>query len=223
MSTANKHLELSTSWQKMLRQHRAIAVIRVTNINQGLEMAKAVATGGMRLIEITWNSESPAKIIKKLRQELPECLIGTGTILTLDELKNAISSGIQFCFTPHVNLSLIETALEQGVPIIPGALSPSEIVNAWQAGGSCVKVFPVQAVGGINYIKGLQGPLGSIPLIPTGGVTLENAVNFIEAGAIAVGLSGQLFPSMAIETQDWETVTKRAQTLMKLLKRFSLT
>ncbi|MEA5510059.1 bifunctional 4-hydroxy-2-oxoglutarate aldolase/2-dehydro-3-deoxy-phosphogluconate aldolase [Crocosphaera sp. UHCC 0190] len=218
MSTINSSLEISASWQQLLRQHRAIAVIRTDDIESGLNMARAAAKGGMRLIEITWNSKNPAQIIQRLKTELPDCIIGTGTILTLEDLQAAIAAQVQFCFTPHVNQTLIKTAIDHQIPIIPGALSPTEIVSAWQGGASCVKVFPVQAVGGIAYIRGLQGPIGSIPLIPTGGVTLDNAANFLEAGAIAVGLSGQLFPDHAINNQDWKNVTKRAEFLRDKIK-----
>ncbi len=217
---ANKDLNSSQSWRKLLKQYRAIAVIRTDNIEQGINMAKAVAAGGMNIIEITWNSYQPGEIIQQLKQDLPHCTIGTGTILTLEELKEAIAAGIQFCFTPHVNQILIKTAINHNIPIIPGALSPTEIITAWQAGASCVKVFPVQAIGGIAYIKGLQGPLGSIPLIPTGGITLDNAAYFIEAGAIAVGLSSQLFPRHALDDQEWDIITKQAQFLMQRLSEF---
>ena len=100
---ANKTLNSSQSWRKLLTKNPAIAVIRTDNIEQGINMAKAVAAGGMNIIEITWNSHNPGEIIQQLKQDLPECTIGTGTILTLEELKEAIASGIQFCFTPHVN------------------------------------------------------------------------------------------------------------------------
>ena len=130
-------------------------------------MAKAVASGGMNLIEITWNSDRPADLIGQLRAELPTCTIGTGTLLNLDQMEQAIAAGAQFLFTPHVDPVMIQAAVSQGIPIIPGALSPTEIVTAWTAGASCVKVFPVGAVGGATYIKSLQGPLGQIPLIPT--------------------------------------------------------
>ncbi|MDJ0846304.1 bifunctional 4-hydroxy-2-oxoglutarate aldolase/2-dehydro-3-deoxy-phosphogluconate aldolase [Crocosphaera sp.] len=216
----NSVLTSSQLWRKLLEQNRAIAVIRTDDPEQGINMAKAVAAGGMNLIEITWNSHNPAEIIQQLKGELPHCTIGTGTILTLEELEKAIAAGVQFCFTPHVNQTLIETAINQQVPIIPGALSPTEIITAWQAGASCVKVFPVQAIGGIAYIRGLQGPLGSIPLIPTGGVTLDNATYFIEAGAIAVGLSSQLFPHHALDSQQWDIITQQAQFLMKRLSVF---
>jgi 2-dehydro-3-deoxyphosphogluconate aldolase/(4S)-4-hydroxy-2-oxoglutarate aldolase len=177
-------------------------------------MAKAVAAGGMELIEITWNSDRPAELISQLRSELPACTIGTGTILTLDQLQQAIASGAQFLFTPHVDPVLIQAAVDRGIPIVPGALSPTEIVMAWKAGASCVKVFPVQALGGVSYIKSLQAPLGNIPLIPTGGVTLENAREFIEAGAIAVGLSSQLFAKEFVKAGNWEAIALQAQTLI---------
>lgn len=205
----------SNAWISLLTQHRAIAVIRSANDVIGIKMAKAVAKAGMRLIEITWNSASAASQIQQLRDELPHCTIGTGTVLTSDHLDGAIASGAQFIFTPHVNTALIDRAASQNIPIIPGAFSPTEIVTAWQAGAPSVKIFPVEAVGGVNYIRSLQGPLGHIPMIPTGGVTLQNAGQFIEAGAIAVGLSSQLFPNQAIATRDWELITRRTQTLLQ--------
>lgn len=203
------------NWLKILQKNRAIAVIRATEIETGLQMAKAVAAGGIRIIEITWNSHKASELITLLCSELPQCLIGTGTLLNLEELEKALEIGCQFIFTPHTNSAMINQSVLAGIPIIPGALSPTEIITAWQAGASCVKVFPISAVGGANYIKSLQGPLGKIPLIPTGGVTLQNAEEFIKAGAIAVGLSGQLFPKHLIAAQDWEAISQIAQTLVK--------
>ncbi|MBE9114648.1 bifunctional 4-hydroxy-2-oxoglutarate aldolase/2-dehydro-3-deoxy-phosphogluconate aldolase [Lusitaniella coriacea LEGE 07157] len=200
-----------SSWLDHLQHYRAIAVIRSANIEQGVQMAQAVATGGMKFIEITWNSEQPEVLIERLRQSLPHCYIGTGTILNPEQMQRAIAAGAQFIFSPHVDSALITIANEAGIPMIPGALTPTEMVRAWQAGATCVKVFPIQAVGGASYIKALQGPLGQIPLIPTGGVTLENAKDFIEAGAIAVGLSSQLFPPDLLRVGDWRAIAQRAQ------------
>jgi 2-dehydro-3-deoxyphosphogluconate aldolase/(4S)-4-hydroxy-2-oxoglutarate aldolase len=205
------------SWLTLLQQTPAIAVIRTAKIEQGRQMALAVAAGGIQLIEITWNSDRPTELIQQLRVELPNCTIGTGTLLTLDQLKEAIAAGAQFLFTPHVDPVMIQTAVAHSIPIIPGALSPTEIVTAWQAGASCVKVFPVSSVGGASYIKSLQGPLGNIPLIPTGGVTLENAKEFIAAGAIAVGLSGQLFPPQLVAQGNWSAIAQLAKNLMQQL------
>ncbi|MFB2934276.1 bifunctional 4-hydroxy-2-oxoglutarate aldolase/2-dehydro-3-deoxy-phosphogluconate aldolase [Aerosakkonemataceae cyanobacterium BLCC-F154] len=208
----------SQTWLKMLRQQRAIAVIRAQSWEQGCEMAKAVAAGGMKLIEITWNSDRPEKIISYLRQELADCQIGSGTLLNLEQLERAIDSGAEFLFTPHTDLTLIQTAVKANIPIVPGALSPTEIVTAWQAGATCIKVFPIQSVGGANYIRSLQGPLGNIPLIPTGGVTLKNAREFLLAGAIAVGLAGDLFPQNLIKKSDWQAISRNAQNLMQQIQ-----
>lgn len=202
---------------KMLRSERAIAVIRTQEMELGRQMALAVAAGGMRLIEITWNSDRAPELIEYLRAELPDCTIGSGTLLDVLQLREAIAAGAQFLFTPHVNPVLIQTAVDAGVPIIPGALSPTEIVTAYQAGATCVKVFPISAVGGVSYIKSLQGPLGEIPLIPTGGVTLENAKEFIKAGAIAVGLAGELFPHKLVQLGDWESIRYKAYRLRENL------
>jgi len=201
------------SWLTLLKQNRIIAVIRTSNQSIGCKMAQAVAAAGITIIEITWNTDAAAELIPQLRQELPNCTIGTGTVLNLEQIHQAIDAGAEFLFTPHTNITLIHTATQAKVPIIPGALSPSEIITAWDAGASCVKVFPIQAVGGVNYIKALQGPLGHIPLIPTGGVTFANAKDFITAGAIAIGLAGDLFPQALIASEDWQRITQRAKKL----------
>ncbi|HEY9596071.1 MAG TPA: keto-deoxy-phosphogluconate aldolase, partial [Cyanophyceae cyanobacterium] len=126
------------SWLTLLQQHRAIAVIRASQLSLGRQMALAVAAGGMPLIEITWNSDRASELIGKLRLELPHCTIGTGTLLNHEQLRQAIDAGAEFLFTPHTDISLIQAAVEAGVPIVPGALSPTEIVTAWSAGASCV-------------------------------------------------------------------------------------
>ncbi|MBD2594174.1 bifunctional 4-hydroxy-2-oxoglutarate aldolase/2-dehydro-3-deoxy-phosphogluconate aldolase [Nostoc spongiaeforme FACHB-130] len=204
-------------WLSQLRKNRAIAVIRAPKIEIGEKMAMAVASGGMQLIEITWTSDRAAELIAKLRMKLPDCLIGTGTLFNVQQLQDAIAAGAQFLFSPHIDIDMIHAAIAKDVPIIPGALTPTEIVTAWHQGASCVKVFPVQAVGGATYIKSLQAPLGHIPLIPTGGVSLENASEFIQAGAIAVGLSSELFPKKLVEAENWQAIAQSASNLMQHL------
>ncbi|BAY65227.1 2-dehydro-3-deoxyphosphogluconate aldolase/4-hydroxy-2-oxoglutarate aldolase [Calothrix brevissima NIES-22] len=207
-------------WLSQLQQHRAIAVIRASKLELAKQMALTVAAGGMQLIEITWNSDRAGQLISQLRQELPHCTIGTGTLFNVTQLEDAIASGAQFLFTPHVDLAMIKAAVAQDVPIIPGALSPTEIVTAWNYGASCVKVFPVEAMGGANYIKSLQGPLGEIPLIPTGGVNIDNAPEFLQAGAIAIGLSSQLFPKHLVTQGNWLAIGEKVQRLIQQLEYF---
>jgi 2-dehydro-3-deoxyphosphogluconate aldolase/(4S)-4-hydroxy-2-oxoglutarate aldolase len=205
------------SWLTLLKKHRAIAVIRSSEKELAWQMASAVAAGGIPFIEITWNTHKAAELIAQLRSEFPSFSIGTGTLLNLEQLQQAIDCGAQFLFTPHTDVAMIKTAVDAGVPIVPGAFSPTEIVTAWQAGATCVKVFPISALGGAAYLKSLQGPLGHIPLIPTGGVTLENAKVFIDAGAIAVGLAGDLFPKHLVENRDWRAIVQIARNLAQNL------
>lgn len=201
-------------WLDLLRKYRAIAVIRSPDLKLGMQLAQAVAQGGMGLIEITWNSDRPADLIALLHQQLPHCTIGAGTLLTSEQAQEAIACGAEFLFSPHTHPTLIEQAIQANIPIIPGALTPTEIVTAWQTGASSVKVFPIQAVGGSDYVKSLQGPLGHIPLIPTGGVTLDNAPDLIKAGAIAVGLSSQLFPPSLVKAKNWPAIAETSRRLL---------
>lgn len=201
-------------WLELLQNYRAIAVIRSPDLKLGMQLAHAVAQGGMGLIEITWNSDRPADLIALLRQQLPHCTIGAGTLLTREQVQEAIACGAEFLFSPHTHPALIEQAIKADIPIIPGALTPTEIVTAWQSGASSVKVFPIQAVGGSSYIKSLQGPLGHIPLIPTGGVTLDNGPDLIQAGAIAIGLSSQLFPPSLVKAQNWPAIAEISRRLL---------
>ncbi|MDB9308987.1 bifunctional 4-hydroxy-2-oxoglutarate aldolase/2-dehydro-3-deoxy-phosphogluconate aldolase [Aphanizomenon sp. CS-733/32] len=204
-------------WLSQLKLHRAIAVVRAPKMVWGEKMALAVASGGMQLIEITWNSDRAPELIAQLRAKLPNCMIGTGTLFNVQQLQEAIACGAQFLFSPHTDLDMIQAALTANIPIIPGALTPTEIITAWNHGASCVKVFPVQAVGGTSYIKSLQGPLGHIPLIPTGGITLENAQDFLQVGAVAVGLSGELFPTESVLQENWQAISEQARILMQRL------
>lgn len=205
-------------WLSQLQQNRAIAVIRAPKMVWGEKMAYSVASGGMHLIEITWNSDRAADLISQLRTQLPHCLIGTGTLFNVQQLQDAIAAGAQFLFTPHTDPEMIKAAVAKDVPIIPGALTPTEIVTAWTQGASCVKVFPVQSVGGTSYIQSLQAPLGHIPLIPTGGVTLQNAKDFLQVGAVAVGLSGELFPKKWVLEENWRAIALQAKNLIRTLK-----
>jgi 2-dehydro-3-deoxyphosphogluconate aldolase / (4S)-4-hydroxy-2-oxoglutarate aldolase len=203
-------------WLRLVRTERIIAVIRSADLEMGRKMAQAAAAGGIKLIEITANSDRAWELIASLRTDLPNCSIGTGTVLTLDDVRKAMDCGAEYIFTPHVDRSLIQAAIAAQIPIVPGALSPTEIMTAWQSGATAVKVFPIQAVGGVSYLQVLQGPIGQIPLIPTGGVTVANARDFLNAGAVAVGLAGCLFPQDELIQEDWQSITHRASHLVSL-------
>ncbi|MBE9213185.1 bifunctional 4-hydroxy-2-oxoglutarate aldolase/2-dehydro-3-deoxy-phosphogluconate aldolase [Plectonema cf. radiosum LEGE 06105] len=207
-----------SSWLTLLKKHRVIAVIRANKKNLARQMALTVAFGGIKLIEVTWNTPNAAELVVELRREIPDCIIGAGTLLNLQQMQQAVQAGSQFLFTPHIDPEIISAAVNLNIPIIPGALTPTEIVTAWTLGATCVKVFPIQAVGNVEYIKSLQAPLKQIPLIPTGGVTLENAAEFISSGAIAIGLSSELFPKHLVISEDWDLITQQTETLLQKIK-----
>lgn len=205
-------------WVALLKRHRAIAIIRATTVQTGLAMAKAAAAGGFCLIEVAWNQNAqPAEMIAAIRQALPQCVVGVGTVLSVDDLKGAIAAQAQFCFTPHTDCELIAIAQKHNLPIVPGAMTPTEIVTAWRAGAASVKVFPIAAIGNSAYIRSILQPLRPIPLVPTGGVTSESAPELIEAGAVAVGLSSALFPKSEVEKGDWAAIEARSRYLLTLL------
>lgn len=201
-------------WLNLVKQKQVIAVIRANQIATARQMAQAVARAGIKLIEITANTDRAWQLIEELKAEYPEYSIGTGTVLNRVDLANAIACGVDYIFTPHVDLDLIKSAIAADIPIVPGALSPTEIITAWQGGATAVKVFPIQAVGGVSYLDALRGPMGQIPLIPTGGVSMKNARDFLAAGAVAVGLAGCLFPPQMVEEGDWEGIRDRVRDLL---------
>ena len=158
-------------------------------------MAATAIEAGIQCIEIAWGNETVTlDLIQQLRQAYPQCSIGVGTLLSPSQLTQAIEAGSQFGFSPVTDMSLIHQARSFNFPFIPGALTPTEIFAAWQQEPIAIKVFPIKGMGGAPYLRCIQEALGAIPLIPTGGVTPDNALELITAGAIAVGLSGSLFP-----------------------------
>jgi 2-dehydro-3-deoxyphosphogluconate aldolase/(4S)-4-hydroxy-2-oxoglutarate aldolase len=174
---------------EQIRSGRIIAIGRRFEASRVLDVGEALAQGGVRAFEVTLDSpgayESIAALAERFSDE--ELLVGAGTVMDRDSAERALEAGAKFLVMPHTDPDLVSWAAEQGVPAFPGALSPTEIVRAWAAGAAAVKLFPASAVGPA-FVRELSGPLPHIPLVPTGGVTVETAPAFIAAGAIAVGL-----------------------------------
>jgi len=208
---------MASPWMQALRQQQVITVIRAPSFEVGVKLAQAAVAGGMRQLEVTWNSAQPARTVAHLREHYPHCWVGAGTLLSTADCAEALAAGAQFCVSPHTDGAMMACAHRQGVPTMPGCLTPSEIMAAWQAGATAVKVFPISAVGGAAYLRSLQGPLPAIPLVPTGGVTLENAPQLLAAGATAVGLASSLFPATDVAQQRWQTISRRCEQLLSVL------
>ncbi|WP_448380998.1 bifunctional 4-hydroxy-2-oxoglutarate aldolase/2-dehydro-3-deoxy-phosphogluconate aldolase [Gloeomargarita sp.] len=190
-------------WLQHLRRCRVMGVVRAGDASLAYQMGTVLAQAGIRFIEVTWDCPEAHQIIPRLQLAYPDCWVGTGTILTSADLAQALAAGVDFVFTPHTERGLIATSTSAGVPLVPGALTPTEIVQAYQWGAPAVKVFPISSVGGAAYLRQLRAPLGHIPLIPTGGVTRANAGELLAAGALAVGLSRDLFPEPWFSQRDW--------------------
>ena len=168
-----------------------VAVIRAASIDAALAVSHALVRGGVLGIEITFSTPGAPAAIARARHELPGALIGAGTVLDEASLRAACDAGASFLVSPHTDETLIAAARKRGVPFLPGALTPTEIVRAWQLGATCVKVFPGSAVGP-SYLKAIKAPLPHIALMPTGGVDEKNLGDWLAAGAIAVGMGGAL-------------------------------
>jgi 2-dehydro-3-deoxyphosphogluconate aldolase/(4S)-4-hydroxy-2-oxoglutarate aldolase len=172
-------------------QHKIVAIIRGANPTDVLNIAEALHTGGIKLLEITFNSPNALELVEKLSSHMKnEMLIGMGTVLNAITAKQAIAAGAKFIISPTLNIETIQATKEAGAVSIPGAFTATEILTAYENGADIVKVFPASV--GADYIKDIRGPLPQIPLMPTGGVTINNIGSFFKAGAAAVGIGSDL-------------------------------
>ena len=196
-----------------------IPVIRVTSASEAMDVADAIKEGGVSFIEITMSVQGAIDVIKELTQKYKdEIIMGAGTVLDPETGRAALLAGAQFIVSPTLNLDLIQLAHRYSAVVIPGAMTPTEILTAWNAGADMVKVFPSAQLGGPEYIKALRGPLPQILLVPTGGVNLQNAGAFIKAGAAALGVGGELVDKKAIKEKKFHIITESTRTFLKTIR-----
>jgi 2-dehydro-3-deoxyphosphogluconate aldolase/(4S)-4-hydroxy-2-oxoglutarate aldolase len=190
-----------------------IAVVRLDDLSRAAPLTEALAAGGVRAVEFTFTNPAAAGAITAAREALGErALIGAGSVLDAETARVAILAGAAFVVTPTVSLPTIEICNRYGVATTIGALTPTEILTAWQAGPPCVQVSPA-SLGGPRYLRDVRGPLPQVKLIPTGGVDAANAGEFIRAGAVAVALGGNLVDARSVADEDWGTITSRAKAV----------
>jgi 2-dehydro-3-deoxyphosphogluconate aldolase/(4S)-4-hydroxy-2-oxoglutarate aldolase len=156
----------------------------------------------------------------RLAKERPDLLLGAGTVLDAETARICILEGAAFVVSPALNLKTIEMCHRYGVPVLPGALTPTEILTAWEAGADVVKVFPASAMGGAKYLKSIKAPLPQVELVPTGGVSLATAAEFLEAGAFALGVGADLVNPKAIREGHPETITENARKYLAIVQKF---
>ena len=197
-----------------------VPVVRASSPGEACVAADAVCQGGIPIVEITMTVPGAVDVIRELVKNCAsDVLIGAGTVLDPEAARRCLDAGAQFLVSPGLNLKTIELAVREGKLIMAGALTPTEVITAWDAGADFVKIFPCGQVGGAKYIKALKGPLPQIPLVPTGGVNLNTAAEFIEAGAAALGIGGELVQADALKSNKPEIIVENARKFLAIVKQ----
>ena len=206
----------------VINQIRAIGVIpvvRAASADEAMRAIDAIREGGISILEITMTVPGAVGVIEEVSKRYgDEALVGAGTVLDPEIATACISVGAQFIVSPALNPETIACCRRHEIVVLPGALTPTEVVQAWDAGADFVKVFPAGAVGGPSYLKALKAPLPQIELVPTGGVSLKTAADFIKAGAAALGVGGDLVDLKAIREGNAAIVTERAKQFVEIVR-----
>ena len=203
-----------------LREIGLVPVLRAESEEQALGIASAIAAGGVTVLEITMTVPGAIRVMSRLTKERPDILIGAGTVLDAETARMCMLEGAQFVVSPALNLKTIEMCHRYSIPVLPGALTPTEVVTAWQAGADVIKVFPASALGGAKYLKSLKAPLPQVEMIPTGGVSLATAKEFLEAGSFALGVGADLVDTKAMAEGKPEKITESAKKYLEIVREF---
>ena len=201
-----------------IRDTGLIPVVRAESAELAMRAVEAIKTGGVDVVEVTMTVPGAIDVIAKLAATFgTEVLIGAGTVLDPDIANRCVQAGAQFIVSPALNEETIAFCRRNDVAVFPGALTPTEVVHAWNAGADAVKVFPAGAVGGASYLKALKAPLPQVELVPTGGVSLKTAADFIKAGAMALGVGADLVDLKALRENHDEVITERARQFLEIV------
>ena len=196
-----------------------VPVVRASSPDEAMRVIDAIKEGGVSVLEITMTVPGAVKVMEQVSERYgSDVLVGAGTVLDPETARACILAGAKFVVSPSTNLETIALCKRYSVPVMPGALTPTEVVTAWQAGADFVKVFPCSAMGGASYIKGLKAPLPQVELIPTGGVNLKTAAEFIKAGSSALGVGADLVDVKAIRAGEASVVTERARQFLEIVR-----
>lgn len=198
---------------------KLVAVVRLDSGEQLLKVADALRAGGIDIVEFTMSTPGAIEMLREASSRFGgDVLMGAGTILDPETARAAILAGAEFIVTPTLKQTTIEVCKRYGKPVIPGALTPTEILTAWEAGADMVKVFPASSMGP-DYLKAVLAPLPQIRLVPTGGISVENAAAYLKAGAAALGVGGKLVDKAAVARGDWAAISAEAEALVKAVRQ----
>lgn len=199
----------------IIEKSKIFAVVRTDNPQKALEISKALIAGGIKVIEITMGYEGDTDVIRELSQN-EEVSVAAGSVITAQQAESAINAGVKLIVSPVCEMRLIKLCRGRRIPIVTGAATPSEAYNAWKLGVDIIKIFPAKALGGPDYIKHILTPMPFLHLMPTGGVDINNFVDYLKAGAVAVGI-GQAFYG---DQENMSQITEKAETAVCRLKDF---
>jgi len=196
-----------------------VPVVRAPSAAVALRAARAVFAGGIDVLEITMTVPDALDVLRQLASELKgRVILGAGTVLDADTARACIAAGAEFIVAPGLDLETVRVVHDLETPVLPGALTPTEILTAWKAGADMVKIFPCSAVGGAEYVRTLKAPLPQVKLLPTGGVDRHTAADYIRAGAAALGLGAALIDIKALQEQGDEALSDRARELVEIVR-----
>ena len=195
-----------------------VPVVRAASAQQAILAAEAVAAGGIPIVEITMTVPGAVEVIRELTRSLgSRVLVGAGTVLDADAAVRCLEAGAEFLVSPGFDFEMVQVALRNQKVVLPGALTPTEVIQAHRAGVDFVKIFPCGSVGGPAYIKALKAALPQIPMIPTGGVNLTTAADFLRAGAAAVGIGSELISRSELEAGNASTISELARRYVRIV------
>ncbi len=201
-----------------IEQVGIIPAVRVSSAEDACFAAETVNRGGIPVAEITVTVPGAIEVISDLTSRIPEMVVGAGTVLDIEMARRCLDAGAKFLTSPGLVLEVMEFAVKNEVVVIPGALTPTEVITAWKAGADMVKIFPCAQVGGDSYIRALKAPLPQVPLVASGGVNQQTALNFVLAGAAALGIGTELIPKEAVQRRQAERILELARRFTKLVK-----
>ena len=203
---------------QQILEKKIVAVVRLDDYNRAVDVARALAAGGVTVLEFTLTGRGAIEAVSATRKALGDAVcVGVGTVLQSEDAEAAIDAGAQFLVTPAVRQQVIATCVKRQTLILCGGLTPTELLEAHEAGAEMVKVFPAQS-GGPNFIKNVLAPMPFLKLVPTGGVSPENARDYLAAGAVAVGIGGNLVSNKLVAAEAFDQITLTAQACVDAIR-----
>ncbi|MBD9363458.1 bifunctional 4-hydroxy-2-oxoglutarate aldolase/2-dehydro-3-deoxy-phosphogluconate aldolase [Methylomonas fluvii] len=209
---------MTVTIKEVMTTSPVMPVMVINQLEQAVPLARALVEGGLKVLEITLRTPVALDAIRRIKAEVPGAIVGAGTIINTQTLKNAIDAGAEFIVSPGVTDSLLDAALASGVPILPGVITPSEVMRLMDKGITAMKFFPAEAAGGIPMLKSIGGPLPQVTFCPTGGVNPKNAVEYLALSNVACVGGSWMAPSELVDAGDWAEITRRAAEASALKK-----